>query len=97
MLAGAMGIRNAAVRSFGVPDLTTTVLTLTLTGLAADAGKPGARSSAPRRGLAVISMLVGGLTGALLLKTGLWLPLAVALLAVAVTMVGYARATRSAP
>ena len=40
VLAAAMGIRNAAVRSLGVPDLTTTVLTLTLTGLAADAGRP---------------------------------------------------------
>jgi uncharacterized membrane protein YoaK (UPF0700 family) len=97
MLAGAMGIRNAAVRSLGVPDLTTTVLTLTLTGLAADAGKPGALRSAPRRGLAVISMLVGALAGALLLKTGLWLSLAVMLVAVAVTIVGYARATRSTP
>lgn len=38
LLAAAMGIRNAAVRSLGVPDLSTTVLTLTLTGLAADAG-----------------------------------------------------------
>jgi uncharacterized membrane protein YoaK (UPF0700 family) len=97
LLAGAMGIRNAAVRSLGVPDLTTTVLTLTLTGLAADAGRPGTRASAPRRGLAVISMLVGGLVGALLLKTGLWLSLSVALGAVAVTIAGYAQATRSAP
>jgi hypothetical protein len=32
----AMGMRNAAVRKLAVPDLTTTVLTLTITGLAAD-------------------------------------------------------------
>jgi hypothetical protein len=34
--ATAMGMRNAAVRKLAVPDLTTTVLTLTITGLAAD-------------------------------------------------------------
>ena len=32
----AMGMRNAAVRKLAVPDLTTTVLTLTITGVAAD-------------------------------------------------------------
>ena len=36
LLAFAMGVRNATVRGLGVPDLTTTVLTMTLTGLAAD-------------------------------------------------------------
>jgi len=94
-LAGAMGIRNAAVRSLGVPDLTTTVLTLTLTGLAADAGTPGALRSSPRRGAAVVSMLTGALAGALLLKTGVWLSLSVALVAVVATTTGYAQATRA--
>ncbi|CAM5630617.1 hypothetical protein SFUMM280S_02716 [Streptomyces fumanus] len=45
--AFAMGLRNATVRRLGVPDLTTTVLTMTLTGLAADSragGGPGTRS-----------------------------------------------------
>jgi uncharacterized membrane protein YoaK (UPF0700 family) len=93
LLAGAMGVRNAAVRSLAVPDLTTTVLTLTLTGLASDLGKAGALRSAPRRGTAVISMLAGALVGALLLKTGLWLSLSVALAAVVATAAGYARAT----
>jgi hypothetical protein len=83
------------VRSLAVPDLTTTVLTLTLTGLAADAGKPGALRSAPRRVLAVVSMVVGGLVGALLLRTGLWLALSVALAAVTLTIAGYAQASRS--
>ena len=32
----AMGMRNAAVRKLAVPDLTRTVLTLTITGIAAD-------------------------------------------------------------
>jgi len=94
-LAGAMGIRNAAVRSLGVPDLTTTVLTLTLTGLAAEMGRSGAARTAPRRGAAVVSMLVGALAGALLLKTAIWLPLSIALAAVALTTAGYAQATRA--
>ena len=95
ILAAAMGVRNAAVRSLGVPDLTTTVLTLTLTGLAADAGRSGALRSAPRRTAAVITMLAGAFVGALLLKTSLWLSLAVMLAAVVVTMAGYAFSSRA--
>ena len=46
LLAAALGVQNSTVRHLGAPDLTTTVLTLTLTGLAADstlAGGPGAK------------------------------------------------------
>ena len=52
LLAFAMGVRNAAVRHFGVADMTTTVLTMTLTGLASDsslAGGTNPNSSAPGR------------------------------------------------
>ena len=35
IVAVAMGIQNAVARRLAVPDLTTTVLTMTLTGLAA--------------------------------------------------------------
>src|SRR5579863_2639275 len=48
-LALAMGMQNGTARKLAVPDLTTTVLTLTITGIAADhawAGATGAR--APR-------------------------------------------------
>jgi uncharacterized membrane protein YoaK (UPF0700 family) len=79
LLALAMGVRNATVRHIGVPDLTTTVLTMTLTGLAADspvAGGSGKGSA--RRIAAVLAMLTGALAGALLLKTSLALPLAAA-------------------
>jgi uncharacterized membrane protein YoaK (UPF0700 family) len=41
LLALAMGVRNATVRKIAVPDLTTTVLTMTLTGLAADSRLAG--------------------------------------------------------
>jgi uncharacterized membrane protein YoaK (UPF0700 family) len=67
LLAAGMGVQNAAARKLAVPDLTTTVLTLTLTGIASDsrlAGGEGARIG--RRGLAVVSMLLGALIGGLL-------------------------------
>jgi len=77
VLAFAMGVRNATVRRIGVPDLTTTVLTMTITGLAADspvAGGSGQGSA--RRIAAILAMLTGAIAGALLLKTSLVLPLA---------------------
>src|SRR5260370_11374975 len=47
LTAVGMGLRNATVRRLAVPDMTTTVLTLTLTGLAADS-LPAAGSNARR-------------------------------------------------
>src|SRR5207253_7898013 len=41
LTAVAMGLRNATVRRLAVPDLTTTVLTLTLAGLGADSSFAG--------------------------------------------------------
>jgi uncharacterized membrane protein YoaK (UPF0700 family) len=72
LLAFAMGVRNATVRRLKVADISTTVLTMTLTGLAADsplAGNDGAGSR--RRGAAVLSMLAGAVAGALLVKADL--------------------------
>ncbi|MET9843797.1 DUF1275 family protein [Streptomyces ossamyceticus] len=68
-----MGLQNAVVRRLGVPDLTTTVLTLTLTGLAADSTPAGGPAPRPgRRILSVLAMFLGALAGALLLRhTGL--------------------------
>ncbi|MFF0089013.1 YoaK family protein [Streptomyces canus] len=87
--AFAMGLRNATVRKLGVPDLTTTVLTMTLTGLAADSragGGPGMRS--PRRTASVIAMVAGATLGAwLVLHHGLGIPLAIAAGLVAVLAV----------
>jgi uncharacterized membrane protein YoaK (UPF0700 family) len=79
MVAVAMGVRNAAVRRIGVPDLTTTVLTMTLTGLAADSRAAGSSGTGTvRRTAAVVAMLVGAVAGALLLKVSLFVPLALA-------------------
>ena len=41
VLGFAMGVRNSVVRTMGVADMTTTVLTMTLTGFAADSSLGG--------------------------------------------------------
>ncbi|MFB6713119.1 YoaK family protein [Streptomyces sp. NPDC056237] len=80
LLGLAMGLQNAVARRLGVPDLTTTVLTLTLTGLAADSGPAGGAAPRPgRRILSVLAMFLSALAGAVLLKIGISLVLAVAL------------------
>jgi uncharacterized membrane protein YoaK (UPF0700 family) len=84
LAATAMGAQNAAVRKLAVPDLTTTVLTMTLTGIAVDL-RAGNRAVVVRRVLAVLTMLLGAVGGALLVlhvSTSAALLLAVALLAV---------------
>ena len=81
LTAAAMGCRNATVRQLKVADLTTTVLTLTITGLAADSpvASGGGRPNFGRRLGAVLAILIGALVGALLvLHTGLALPLVLA-------------------
>ncbi len=67
LLALAMGLQNATARALAVPDLTTTVLTLTLTGLAADSTPAGgANPRWARRLLATAAMLLGAAVGAFL-------------------------------
>jgi len=80
LLGAAMGLQNATVRKLAVPDLTTTVLTLTLVGVSADSQLAGGRGSrAGRRLVAVAAMLLGALIGALLLLHGMVaLPLVIA-------------------
>jgi uncharacterized membrane protein YoaK (UPF0700 family) len=81
LTACAMGIRNATVRKMAIPDLTTTVLTLTITGLAADSSFAGGTSPRWRRRLlAVLLMFAGAASGTLLLKRSLVLSLATATL-----------------
>lgn len=75
LLGSSMGIQNASVRRLGVADMTTTVLTLTLTGLAADSSLAGGTNPRlVRRLSAVALMLTGGLAGALLLGRGVSWP-----------------------
>jgi uncharacterized membrane protein YoaK (UPF0700 family) len=99
-LALTMGAQNTAARKLAVPDLTTTVLTLTITGVAADgplAGATGARVA--RRLISVAAMFLGALVGALLvLRVHIVYPLVIALVilvAVAITAVADARNPRT--
>jgi uncharacterized membrane protein YoaK (UPF0700 family) len=90
LVALAMGMRNAIVRKLAVPDLTTTVLTLTLTGVAADTAAGAVSSSQSIRRLsAVAAMLLGAFVGALCEKHSLSLPLAVAAAAGAASFGAY--------
>ncbi len=67
LLALAMGVQNAAAQRLAIPDLTTTVLTRTLTGLAAETGlADGGAVKLGRRVIAIAAMLTGALAGALL-------------------------------
>jgi uncharacterized membrane protein YoaK (UPF0700 family) len=84
----AMGIRNATIRKLAVPDLTTTVLTLTVTGLAADSSLAGGRNPRwQRRAASVIAMFVGAGLGALLIRNSLSLTLGVSVAGVFVCSV----------
>jgi len=77
LTALAMGIRNATVRKLAVTDLTTTVLTLTITGLAADSTLAGGSNQGFwRRSAAIVTMLAGAGVGAWLLGYSVALPLA---------------------
>jgi uncharacterized membrane protein YoaK (UPF0700 family) len=58
--AVALGLQNAVVRKLGVPDLTTTVLTMTLTGIASDLQGGGGTAVIVRRILAVALMPSAG-------------------------------------
>ncbi len=67
ILAMAMGAQNASAQSVAVPELTTTVLTKTLTGLGADPGQvTGPDSKLGRRIVAIAAMLLGALIGGVL-------------------------------
>jgi uncharacterized membrane protein YoaK (UPF0700 family) len=98
-LAASMGIQNATARRIAVPDLITTVLTLTIVGIAADsgfAGGPGSRAG--RRLTSALAMLAGGLVGAVLVvHAQIVYPLVIALIAVAAIAVTTRALTASQP
>lgn len=69
LTALAMGTRNAAVRKLAIPDLTTTVLTLTVTGIAAESSL--ARGNNPRltrRVGSVLAIFFGAALGAVVIR-----------------------------
>jgi uncharacterized membrane protein YoaK (UPF0700 family) len=69
-MALAMGVQNAVAQLLAVPELTTTVLTRTLTGIATElglVGRPGGIGPTfLRRLVSVAAMLLGALAGGLL-------------------------------
>lgn len=80
LTAVAMGLRNATIRQLKVPDLTTTVLTLTVTGLAADSRLAGGTNANWRRRVgSIAAIFLGAGVGALLvMHSGLTVPLVLA-------------------
>jgi len=92
LMSSGMAVQNAGVRHLGIRDFTTTLLTLTLTGLAAEsrlAGGPGGR---PVRRLTSVVALAGGafVGAALVLNVGLVWPMALVacLLVLVLTVTG---------
>src|SRR6266403_86254 len=85
LTALAMGIRNAAVRKLAMPDLTTTVLTLTITGIAADSSIANRNNPRLARRLGSVSaMFLGAALGAVIIhysiSAALWLGTAISVL-----------------
>jgi uncharacterized membrane protein YoaK (UPF0700 family) len=79
LLAVAMGVRGTTVRRLRVPDLSTVVLTMTLTGLASESPLTGGSGKGSIRRLsAVLAMFAGAVFGALLMKISLFIPLVLA-------------------
>ena len=93
----AMGTRNAAVRKLAVPDLTTTVLTLTITGIGADSSlASGNNPRLARRVTSVAAMFLGAALGAVVIhysiSAALWLATAIS----AVCSAALSRSVRTA-
>jgi ABC-type uncharacterized transport system permease subunit len=64
------------VRRLAIPDLTTTVLTLTIAGFAADSSLAGGDNPRwQRRGAAILAMLAGATAGASMLRYSVAVPL----------------------
>jgi uncharacterized membrane protein YoaK (UPF0700 family) len=65
-MAIGMGVQNAASRKLAVPDFTTTVLTMTIVSLGSDSRLAGGSGSkGTRRLMAIVTMFLGALVGAL--------------------------------
>jgi len=82
LTALAMGTRNAAVRKLAIPDLTTTVLTLTIAGIGADSSlAKGNNPRLARRVESIVAMFLGAALGAVVIhysiSAALWLATAI--------------------
>jgi uncharacterized membrane protein YoaK (UPF0700 family) len=96
-LAIGMGMQAGTARHLGVKDVTTVVVTSTITGFAADSRLAGGKGQPWfRRGAAILLIAVGAGVGALLLRLGLgWGVSLTALITVAVAILGHVGASPS--
>ncbi|GAA5230021.1 YoaK family protein [Arthrobacter cryoconiti] len=92
-MATMMGIQAAAARKLKVVDVTTVVVTSTITAFASESKLAGGDGKYwARRLLAIILILTGAVVGAAALHIALWLGLAVsAVLTIAVVTLGHSR------
>lgn len=95
MLGLAMGIQAATARHLGVADITTVVVTSTITGLAADSRLAGGTGLHWRRRAIAIALIgLGALTGAAMLHLHLSAALALAaIITLAIAWIGHPRTT----
>src|SRR5262249_53834799 len=62
LTAAAMGLRDATMRRLAIPDLTPTMMTQTLTGLAAESSLAGGSNPVIARRVASVLLLIAGAT-----------------------------------
>jgi uncharacterized membrane protein YoaK (UPF0700 family) len=87
ILAISMGLQNAAARSIAVPDITTTVVTQTITGLAMDSSLAGGTNVRWRRRVAAVVIMFGGALAGALLVFHFGIPVALLAAALALAIV----------
>jgi uncharacterized membrane protein YoaK (UPF0700 family) len=95
----SMGLQNSTARKLAVPDLTTTVLTLTITGMSADSRLVGGSGSkAGRRLISVLAMFIGALFGALtILYVSIIYPLVLGFIAISIVSIASKLLSRGNP
>jgi uncharacterized membrane protein YoaK (UPF0700 family) len=86
-----MGTQAATAKRLKVAEITTVVVTSTITGLASDSRLAGGKSAFwARRALAIALIMLGAVAGAAAVHVHLWLGLAIsAALASAVALTGH--------
>ncbi len=99
LLGITMGMQNAVTRKLAIPDITTTVLTMTLTGIMSDSSLAGGKNPRlARRINAVVTMFIGALCGAgIVLHLGIPYALAVATAIMTIVCVGTYILSRNNP
>jgi uncharacterized membrane protein YoaK (UPF0700 family) len=100
LIGAVMGVQAATARFIAVKDVTTVVVTSTITGLAADSvlGSGKGTGDSPRRVAAVVLILSGAAAGAALLKWHLGAGLLLAgLITLVVTVLGATHAEHHVP